>query len=577
MRLLRFLVRYFPPCLCLEYRTTSGKVYIKEIPLPTLGAATDVQALADQLVTAEPLLSSHRTQQVVRLLRILQARQHSISFVAPGHLASMPSHRCLARTETLRPHALPITNIALSKCGCWLVSASYDRTCKITMLTREGELSALPVAVLGGRNGRSDSGDNEGTATPIEAHGNAVFAVAVNAPHDTLVATGGFDKRVLLWDLRGAVRDCEAAAANYTRGSLTSRGISCASSCECSAFAECISASSVAAQTQTQARRGSRSSATAHTGEVVCLAFAAGGQKLATGSMDGTVRLWDVGTGCKQACAQLALLDHGAEVSCLGFADCAGEDGGPRSSGSPALFATGAFDAHVRLWCERTGDAARKLAGHGGPISAVAINHTGDLVLSGSTDGTCRLWDVGSGRTVFTLGRSDGGEVTDACFNPTGTQLVVARSGGFAEVFDCLTGVRLALLDPAQSAFRGGTNALTRAVFSPSGETVVTAGSDGALRVWRLVPRDAAAPNEMREDIDIRNSRGSSYGAECVQVLRGHTDEVFSTVFSYSGEQLISVSKDNTCNVWRAQRYGDIFDGKETQHEHEDEDRIYDF
>ena len=247
----------------MEYRTTSGKVYVKEIPLPTLGAATDVQALAAQLVAAEPLLSPHRTQQIVRLLRILQARQRSVTFVAPGQLATMPpSHRCLVRTETLRPHALPITNVALSKCGCWLASASYDRTCRITMLTREGELSMLPAAILGGRNGRSDGGENRGTARPIEGHGNAVFAVAVNAPNDTLVATGGFDKRVLLWDLRAAVRDCEAAVANSTRGGLASSGISCASSCECSAFAECVSASSAAAQAQAQARRGSSSPAT---------------------------------------------------------------------------------------------------------------------------------------------------------------------------------------------------------------------------------------------------------------------------------------------------------------------------
>ena len=85
----------------------------------------------------------------------------------------------------------------------------------------------------------------------------------------------------------------------------------------------------------------------------------------------------------------------------------------------------------------------------------------------------------------------------------------------------------------------------------------------------------AATPDEPGEDSGTSGSRGLSCGAECVQVLRGHTDEVFGALFSYSGEQLVTVSKDNTCNVWRAQRSSEG-DGEEQEQLRED-DEIYDF
>jgi WD40 repeat protein len=37
----------------------------------------------------------------------------------------------------------------------------------------------------------------------------------------------------------------------------------------------------------------------------------------------------------------------------------------------------------------------------------------------------------------------------------------------------------------------------------------------------------------------------------CLQVLEGHTDEIFSCAFNYEGDTLISGSKDNTCRIWR--------------------------
>lgn len=43
----------------------------------------------------------------------------------------------------------------------------------------------------------------------------------------------------------------------------------------------------------------------------------------------------------------------------------------------------------------------------------------------------------------------------------------------------------------------------------------------------------------------------SSETGECLQVLEGHTDEIFSCSFNYEGDIIITGSKDNTCKIWK--------------------------
>eukprot|EP00955_Chlamydomonas_euryale_P019989 213098-Chlamydomonas_euryale.AAC.5 len=65
-------------------------------------------------------------------------------------------------------------------------------------------------------------------------------------------------------------------------------------------------------------------------------------------------------------------------------------------------------------------------------------------------------------------------------------------------------------------------------VASLQGTRVITASSDKTCRLW---------------DVD---------SGECLQILEGHTDEIFSCAFNYEGDFVITGSKDNTCRIWRA-------------------------
>jgi len=98
-----------------------------------------------------------------------------------------------------------------------------------------------------------------------------------------------------------------------------------------------------------------------------------------------------------------------------------------------------------------------------------------------------------------------------------------------AQIFDCLTGVRLAALG-------GHTDSVTQVRFNPQGTRAVTASGDCTVRVW-----------------DLAGRQGRDNGAECLQVLEGHTDEVFACRFNYAGDRIFTASKDNSCRVWRTE------------------------
>ena len=68
-----------------------------------------------------------------------------------------------------------------------------------------------------------------------------------------------------------------------------------------------------------------------------------------------------------------------------------------------------------------------------------------------------------------------------------------------------------------------------------------------------LVPHGSAS-GSLTGPPSLRPGRRRLWDLEsgvCLQVLEGHTDEIFSCAFNYEGDTLITGSKDNTCRIWR--------------------------
>ena len=67
MKLKRFLLRYYPPGIILEYEQT-GELRQKAVDLLTLSPETDVEVLVNQIVWQEALISEQRKPQLRKLM-----------------------------------------------------------------------------------------------------------------------------------------------------------------------------------------------------------------------------------------------------------------------------------------------------------------------------------------------------------------------------------------------------------------------------------------------------------------------------------------------------------------------------
>ena len=75
MKLKRFLLRYHPPGIILEYLRKSGEVETKSIDLLNLTLETDIDRLIDQILLEEPLISEARKPQLKKLIEKLIEKQ----------------------------------------------------------------------------------------------------------------------------------------------------------------------------------------------------------------------------------------------------------------------------------------------------------------------------------------------------------------------------------------------------------------------------------------------------------------------------------------------------------------------
>lgn len=101
-----------------------------------------------------------------------------------------------------------------------------------------------------------------------------------------------------------------------------------------------------------------------------------------SGSMDGTVRIWNLKTGQ----GIHVLHGHTSLVGLLGL--------------SPTHLVSAAADSTLRIWDPSTGQLRHTLAAHTGAITC--FQHDEFKVLSGS-DGTLKMWDIRDGTVIRDL------------------------------------------------------------------------------------------------------------------------------------------------------------------------------
>src|SRR6266852_8980787 len=108
----------------------------------------------------------------------------------------------------------------------------------------------------------------------------------------------------------------------------------------------------------------------AHTDTTYALAFSLDGRTLATGSWDGTIKLWGIESGTLFWTSWFT-----ENIECLAFAP------------NGRTVASGGDDATVQLWDAHTGEHLQTLSGQRGPVFHLAWRPDGHLLASGGIDG----------------------------------------------------------------------------------------------------------------------------------------------------------------------------------------------
>ncbi len=132
------------------------------------------------------------------------------------------------------------------------------------------------------------------------------------------------------------------------------------------------------------------------------------------------------------------------------------------------------------------------LAGHEGRLASAQFSPDGTRIVTGSLDGTARVWDAATGKPLATLTGHEG-SVMSAQFSPDGSRIVTGSYDKTARVWDATTGKPLATLT-------GHEDEVGSPQFSPDGSRIVTASSDKTTRISTLLPPRTGPPPDWFPD-----------------------------------------------------------------------------
>jgi WD40 repeat protein len=434
--------------------------------------------------------------------------------------------------QTLAGHSSWVRGLAFAPDGSVLASASWDGTVKLWEVREAGSLR-LRQTLVGHTDkvkclawspdgGTLASGSYDHTIrlwqaqegrsrVVLQGHSSLVYCLAFT-PDSRLLLSGSEDRTLRVWDVERSqcVRVLEGHEAALFDLAWSPDGTQLASA----GSETVVSIWEVASARRYKVLDGHRLT-------VYGLAWSPDDSLLASSGWDGVIRLWDPTSG---TCVQILRdLDHPDTV----FYGVAWSPDGQR-------LACGTYLHGVQVWqvtataCSQ-GWASRQLPTW---IRRVVWSPDGTRLVGGGDDGHVYVWDAADGTQLERLAGHHGG-VTSMAWSPDGSRLASGGSGqgqadsGELLVWDARSGAHSG--KPVH-AFVGHAGVVSALSWVPSGEVVVSGGSDGRLRWWQV-------------------SSG-----ECVRVQEAHQGAVRALKVSPNESLLASCGDDGAIRLWDLER-----------------------
>jgi hypothetical protein len=399
--------------------------------------------------------------------------------------------------------------------------------------------------------------------TEFTGHNGAVYSARFS-PNGELVATGGYDKLVMIWnpneaqsvDIDRRLNGEPDPKTNYLR-------------------------------------------LEGHDKPVRCVAFSPNGELVLSGSEDNAIRVWDVANGESRK----VLRGHGSAVRSCAFSP----------NGQSVL--SGSEDQSVRVWNiagyqETRVLHAKVLSGHADAVLSARFSRDGRQIITASRDRTAALWDATSGMPLRQFQEGHEFLVSGAAFVPDAsgkapTRLATGAGDNSVRIWDVTAGTELAVLTSTgrngvvavspggawlatgsqgtdvkvwsletleqMATLSGHEEDVAALAFSPDGQRLATGDERGVVRVWvkqgatQRVPGGEQGAGKTQDTPVVRRSldpardvvRGSPDPAhvdspewELQHELTGHNGSITALRFTPDGRRLVVASGDNTCGQW---------------------------
>ena len=150
-------------------------------------------------------------------------------------------------------------------------------------------------------------------------------------------------------------------------------------------------------------------------------------------------------------------------------------------------------------------------------INSVAFDPVNRNIISGSSDGTIAVWQLGQDRSISRWQNSSA--VNEIAVSPDGQILASGGEDGNIRIWNAATG-------QAINTFKGHPQTITSLVFSPEGKFLISSGWERDIKIW------------------------NPHTGKLIKTLPGHSQIINAIAISSDGKILASGDQDKTVSIW---------------------------